>query len=362
MLAHELRNPLAPIRTAVELLQSGHAPRETRGRALAAADRQLMNITRLVDDLLDVSRITTGKIELRRSTVELSDIIEAAVETAGKIMQERGHALTVSLPDEPVILDGDPTRLTQVFANLLHNAAKYTDPGGTISVCGAVEGAEVTIGVIDNGLGIRAELVPRVFDLFVQEDSGADRARGGLGLGLTLVRELVSMHGGNVTVESEGLGKGSTFTVRLPCKTPQKIEPPARGANGASTIHDVAHPHLAPLRIVLVEDSDDIREMLMELLQLEGHTVEVANDGLQGVSLVLEKQPQVALIDIGLPGLDGYAVAQRVRAAQAPIRLIAMTGYGQPEERQRALDAGFDAHLVKPVSLHDLSVVLKRLC
>jgi signal transduction histidine kinase/DNA-binding response OmpR family regulator len=360
MLAHELRNPLAPVRTALEVFRMRMWQDDVILRAIASADRQVAHMTRLVDDLLDVSRITRGKVELKPVPMSLADLVEGAVQACEPIVTQRRHALTVSMPPEPILLNADPTRMTQVVANLLHNAAKYTPAGGRIHLNAERQGEELVLSVRDNGIGLKPDMLHRVFDLFVQVDPGSDRAQGGLGLGLTLVRSLVEMHGGSVSARSEGLSKGSEFTVRLPLPP----ETPAALALTTSTKAAAVAARLEPLHILLVEDNPDIRETLKDLLELHGHRVEEASDGRAAVDMVLSQRPQVALVDIGLPELDGYKVAELVRASAggANTRLVALTGYGHPEDRKRALEAGFDAHLVKPVSSDDLSQVLKKLC
>ncbi len=360
MLAHELRNPLAPVRHALEVVRLRMVQDELLQRTIASADRQVAHMTRLVDDLLDVSRITRGKVELRRTLVPLTELVDGAVQACEPIITQRRHALSVDVPGELILLQVDPTRMTQVLANLLHNAAKYTPPGGRISLKAEREGDSLHIHVRDNGIGLPPEMLHRVFDLFVQVDPGSDRAQGGLGLGLTLVRSLVEMHGGQVSAQSDGLAKGSEFVVTLP--VPPEL-PATRSL--ANTVQAGPSPSkLQPLHIILVEDNPDIRETLKDLLELHGHRVQEAGDGHSAVELVLSEHPQVALVDIGLPGLDGYKVAELVRASEKGngIRLVALTGYGHPEDRKRALDAGFDAHLVKPISSDDLSQVLKKLC
>ncbi|QRK04470.1 response regulator [Archangium violaceum] len=361
MLAHELRNPLAPVRSALEVFRMRMKQDDVLQRTIASADRQVAHMTRLVDDLLDVSRITRGKVELKPIPVTLTDLMEGAVQACEPIISQRHHELTVSLPSETVMLNVDPTRMSQVVANLLHNAAKYTPSGGRIHLNAERQGDELVLSVRDNGIGLRPDMLHRVFELFVQVDPGSDRAQGGLGLGLTLVRSLVEMHGGQVSARSEGLSKGSEFIVRLPLP-PQPaaaLAIPHMVKAAAATAHK-----LQPLHILLVEDNPDIRETLRDLLELHGHRVEEASDGRSAVELVLSQRPQVALVDIGLPELDGYKVAELVRASAggSDTRLVALTGYGHPEDRKRALEAGFDAHLVKPVSSDDLSQVLKKLC
>ena len=288
----------------------------------------------------------------------LSEVVEAAVQACEPFIGQRRHALSLALPAEALVLHVDPTRMTQVVANLLHNAAKYTPPGGRIILTASRQGEELVLAVRDNGVGLRPDMLQRVFELFVQVDPGNDRAQGGLGLGLTLVRSLVEMHGGRVYAHSEGLAQGSEFTVRLPL--PPDVAP---RRDLPSLLKSAATLSLQPLHILLVEDNQDIRETLKDLLELHGHRVEEASDGRAAVELVLSQRPQVALVDIGLPELDGYKVAQLVRASAGGdvTRLVALTGYGHPEDRRRALEAGFDAHLVKPVSSEDLSLVLKKL-
>ncbi|MGZ3429851.1 MAG: hybrid sensor histidine kinase/response regulator, partial [Polyangia bacterium] len=352
MLAHELRNPLAPIVNALhvvglETASSGDAV----ARAHATMDRQVRHLIRLVDDLLDVSRITQGKIELRRQQTQLQSVIEHALQIARPLVEEREHTLVVEDPDEPLPVVIDVTRMTQVVANLVNNAAKYTNPRGTITIKVERSEEDAVVRVKDTGIGIRPELLPRVFELFVQADHAADRAAGGLGIGLTLVKRLVQLHGGEVIAQSEGVGKGSEFIVSLPIAICDEAAAPAaaaptpivRSAEGAR-----------PLRILVVEDNADIRETLKELLELEGHEVTVVVDGNAAIDEAgTGHEHDVALVDIGLPGLDGYGVARKLRDLQKlngyPRRLIAMTGYGQAEDRRRALEAGFDAHLVKPV-------------
>jgi CheY-like chemotaxis protein len=359
MLAHELRNPLAPVRHALEVIRLRMWQDDIIQRAISSADRQVAHMTRLVDDLLDVSRITRGKVELKPIPVPLTDVVEGAVQACEPIINQRRHELSISLPSETVMLNVDPTRLTQVVANLLHNAAKYTPSGGRIQLNAERQGDELMLSVRDNGIGLRPEMLHRVFELFVQVDPGSDRAQGGLGLGLTLVHSLVEMHGGSVSARSEGLAKGSEFIVRLP------LPPEAPAALALpGMVKTAAFNKLRPLHILLVEDNPDIRETLKDLLELHGHRVEEASDGRSAVELVLSQRPQVALVDIGLPELDGYKVAELVRSSVGgtTTRLVALTGYGHPEDRKRALEAGFDAHLVKPVSSDDLSQVLKNLC
>jgi CheY-like chemotaxis protein/two-component sensor histidine kinase len=358
VLAHELRNPLAPIVNSLGYLGERGTQGEPSKRLVAIAARQARHMARLVDDLVDVSRIRSGKVALQRSHVDVARVVDDAVHALEALMRECRHEFRVSVEARPLVVDGDPVRLAQVLENLLNNAAKYTDPGGHIALEVERDGAEVVMRVRDDGLGIEPELQPVVFDLFVQCDQTAERARGGLGLGLSLVRSLVEMHGGTVSVHSEGPGRGSTFEVRLPAvEDDGKVE--------LSTAHPTSsHADTAAargLRIVLVEDSDDIRETMRALLELRGHVVLDASDGAAGVALVQQQQPDVALIDIGLPGLDGFGVAAALRANGSSARLIAVSGYGRPEDRARASDAGFDAHLVKPVDPAELDLLLRQL-
>jgi signal transduction histidine kinase/DNA-binding response OmpR family regulator len=351
MLGHELRNPLAPVLNGLQILREEGAAPDARRRALDAADRQVRHLVRLVDDLVDVSRIRTGKVELRSGAVELARIVEDAVAAVEPLARGQGQELAVELPDRPVRTTGDAVRLTQVLENLLHNATKYTDPGGHIRLAATVDAGQIVVRVVDDGIGIAPDLLPRIFDTFVQGKQPANRERGGLGLGLTLVRSLVEMHGGSVSAASDGPGRGSAFEVRLPVRPEAQAEPAPR-RNG--------HVRGRSLKIAVIEDNVDIRDTVRDLLELAGHHVRVAADGPAGVQLLIAEQPDVALVDIGLPGLDGYEVARQVRGVCAT-RLVALTGYGGHGDRERAAAAGFDAHLVKPVELEELAEVLDRL-
>jgi signal transduction histidine kinase/DNA-binding response OmpR family regulator len=353
MLAHELRNPLAPILSGVEILRVDGAGPDVRRRALDAADRQVRHLARLVDDLLDVSRIRTGKVELRRERVDLRRVLDDAAAAVERLVREQEQELLMEVAGGPLAVDGDPVRLTQVMENLLHNAAKYTDARGHIWLGARREGGEVVVRVSDDGIGIGPELLPRIFDTFVQGKQPASRARGGLGLGLTLVRSLVELHGGTVRASSRGPGRGSAFEVRLPAAPVA----PERAAGDGRPI--APNGDGARLRIALIEDNPDVRDTLRQLLELRGHEVVLAEDGLAGVELVRRHRPDVALVDIGLPGLDGYEVAERLRDAST--RLVALTGYGGADDRSRAAHAGFDAHLVKPIDLEALTRVLDDL-
>jgi signal transduction histidine kinase len=374
MLAHELRNPLAPIHNAVELmrLKPLSDPQLTWARDVIA--RQLTSLTRLVDDLLDVSRITRGKINLTRETVELEGLIARAVETVHPLMNERRHELTLELPEPGATICGDPTRLTQAIANVLGNAAKYTDAGGKISLVAVMNQSDVEIRIRDNGIGIRPEMLPHVFELFTQLDRTDGRAQGGLGIGLALVRQLVQMHGGSVSAASDGPGKGAEFVIRLPLRNRQaeeEHEPANRTVQtpGASEVAAAVAPLVAASaeriarRILIADDNNDALESLATLLQLNGHEVFTATNGGTALQCAERQRPEVVLLDIGMPILDGYEVAKRIR--QHPwgqrITLVALTGWGQDSDRRRSREAGFDSHLVKPLDLETLTDLLARL-
>lgn len=349
MLAHELRNPLAPIVNALAVLHRVATPEPLVPWSHDVIKRQVGHMTRLLNDLLDVSRVTSGKITLQKRPVALSDLMTQAVETSAPPIRERKQSLTVDLPPHVLTLDGDAARLTQVFSNLLNNAAKYTQEGGAITFSAENQGASVVLRVTDNGFGIGADVLPTIFELFAQEDRSLARAHGGLGIGLTVVRAIVAMHGGTVTAKSRGPGEGSEFTVSLPLLQGALPEvPPAVEVQAGST--------KLPYRIVLIEDNIDANASLKTLLELTGYQVASAYDGLTGVRLVQSSRPQIVLCDIGLPGMDGYAVIAHLRAEMKPPLpvMIAITGYGQPEDRTRALEAGFQQHLVKPVNADDL--------
>jgi signal transduction histidine kinase/CheY-like chemotaxis protein len=349
VLSHELRNPLGAIQIAAQTIRLGQASQPAVQRATEVVDRQVKHVARLLDDLLDVSRITRGRIELRKSPVYLATVVAGALDTSRALIEARGHALTISLPEEPVRLEADPTRLEQIVTNLLDNAAKYTPPQGHIAVTATREEHDLVLRVRDTGIGISSAMLPHVFDLFTQGDRSLAHSQGGLGIGLTLVRKLVDLHGGTVTVHSEGLGRGSEVAIRLPLGTPfQAPSEPAIARRGPSR------------HILVIEDNPDAREMLRILLEVDGHRVEVAEDGRQGVKMARSSRPEVALVDIGLPGLDGYEVARQMRALLGrQVRLVALTGYGQPEDRRRAAEAGFDAHLIKPVSAEQIEEILE---
>jgi signal transduction histidine kinase/ActR/RegA family two-component response regulator len=350
MLAHELRSPLAPILSAVQILRRQAADNPMVQRAREVVERQALHQARLLDDLLDVSRITRGKIELRRRCVSVGSALTEALEATRGVIQAKAQSIAVALPEEAIFVDADPTRLTQILTNLLNNAAKYTHAGGRIAVGCERDSEQAVVTVRDNGIGIPPEMLTRIFDLFAQADPAAARVHGGLGIGLTLVKNLVEMHGGTVLARSRGRGTGSEFEVRLPTVAAPSAEatpPRARGPARAC-------------KVLIVEDNADTRETLRRVLELDGHEVQEAADGLQGIETALANRPEVVIVDIGLPALDGFEVARRLRASlgQEPL-LIALTGYGQPEDRRLSRDAGFDVHLVKPVAPEQLASALE---
>ena len=365
MLAHELRNPLAPIRNAAEVLNHDGISADRVRWAHGVIDRQLTHLVRLVDDLLDVSRITLGKIRLAVDLVDLESAITQAVEAVGPLIDKFGHRLEVALPAHPVHVQGDPTRLIQVFANLLNNAAKYTEPGGRIGLTAAVKAAPsgdgtgahapalAEVRIRDTGVGIAPELLPTVFDLFTQASRSLDRSQGGLGIGLTLVRRLVEMHGGFVEARSTGIGHGSEFTVFLPVAEPPHAPSPVEAPSGA---HNQNEP--APLRVVIIDDNIDGAESLADLIGLLGHQARTAHDGPTGIDAVRAFEPDVVLLDIGLPGMDGFEVARRLRRdPRARATLITISGYGRDEDRALSREAGCSYHFVKPVEIRSLQTM-----
>ncbi len=354
MLAHELRNPLAPIRHGVQIFRTQGPPIPELQWAVEVIDRQVHQMTRLVDDLLDVSRITRGRIELRQERVELLAIVDSAVEASRPLIDKLGHELTVTLPPEPIPLEADLTRLSQVLLNLINNAAKFMAGPGRIWVTAERESHWVRIRVRDTGIGIPREMLPRIFDLFTQVDRSLERSKGGLGIGLTLVKRLVEMHGGSVEAHSEGLGQGSEFVVRLPVAVAVAGEGPRGGAAEEAGVASVKR------RILVVDDNRDSADSLTLLLSMLGNEVHTAYDGQEAVEAAAAFQPEVVLLDIGLPKLNGYEAARRIREqAGGPHRvLIALTGWGQEEDRRRSKEAGFDHHLTKPVDFDDLKKLL----
>ena len=354
MLGHELRNPLGAIRNALYALDATRREAgagERQQRSLEIIRRQAGLLTRLVDDLLDVSRVTTGKIVLQRVPLDLRDLALRCVQAVEGAATRQGVAVRFEADAEPMVVGGDAARLEQVLMNLIGNAIKYTPAGGRVDVEVRRRAAHTFLYVRDTGVGLSPEVLPRVFDLFVQAEHTLERAQGGMGIGLTLVRSLVELHGGTVAAASEGTGRGSTFTVRLPLL----LAVPAAAPAPAPAAPD------EPLHILVIEDSADNRESLVLLLQQLGHQVETAEDGQAGLDRLAELRPQVALIDIGLPRLDGYELARQARERVGRQSfLVALTGYGQPEDQRRAYQAGFDAHLTKPLRLEGLNEVLTR--
>jgi two-component system, chemotaxis family, CheB/CheR fusion protein len=353
MLAHELRNPLAPIRNAFFILQQQFAGDPLVDQVLRISDRQISHMSRLLDDLLDVSRITTGKIHLRRELIELQNAIKRAVESCHYLVGSRGQQLEVSVSPDPIYLEADPARLEQILCNLLNNASKYTDAGGEIRLAAAVEDGWVTIRLTDSGIGIAPDLLPRVFDMFTQADHSLDRSQGGLGIGLTLVKNLVRLHGGTVAAFSEGEGSGSTFVVRLPALNMRDTADQSDAAGQASG-------EAARRRILVVDDNADSARTLSMLLKLKGHEVAVAHSGVEALAKIEADRPDTVLLDLGLPEMDGFEVAERIRTdlGRKDVLLVAVTGYGRDEDRRRAREAGFDAHLVKPVDPRELESLL----
>jgi signal transduction histidine kinase/DNA-binding response OmpR family regulator len=347
MLAHELRNPLAPIRTAVHVLRMEGTDARQQGLARDIIDRQVKQLVRLVDDLLDISRITRGKISLKLEPVPVATVVAAAVEASRPAVEARQHRLDVSLTPKPLWVHGDAARLAQILTNLLNNAAKYTDEGGHIWLTAGQENGEVLVRVRDTGVGIPGEMLATVFNLFTQAERSLDRSQGGLGIGLTLVRRLVEMHGGTVEARSDGPGKGSEFLVHLPALAEAAEPQPAAGSSEALSAPG------AGSRVLVVDDNVDAAESLAILLRLGGCVVRLAHDGPTALEAAQTFRPEIVLLDIGLPGMDGYEVARRLRTcpASADAVLVAVTGYGQAEDRVRSHQAGFDHHLVKPVDL-----------
>jgi two-component system, chemotaxis family, CheB/CheR fusion protein len=355
LLAHELRNPLAPIRYALAAnKKQGRTPDQQR-RAEEVIERQVTHMSRLLDDLLDVSRITRGTLELKKSSTELTLVVGSAIETARPVLDAKHHTLALDLPQQAVRLDADAVRLAQVFSNLLINAAKYTDPGGRIALRASQLGNELVVAISDNGMGISEEMKPRLFTLFSQAPAAMGRSEGGLGVGLSLVRGLVSLHGGSVAARSDGPGKGSEFIVRIPVGA--ALEYPEIDAAA-----DVPVPG-AGLKILVVDDSRDAADTCAILLELSGHHVQTAYTGQRALELAESFRPHVLLLDIGLPDLDGYQLARKIRAnpwGRGAV-LIAVTGWGQEADRQRAFEAGFDQHLTKPIAAETVESLIQSL-
>jgi signal transduction histidine kinase/ActR/RegA family two-component response regulator len=353
-LAHELRNPLAPIRNAVHLLRHSNVEPQIRDML----ERQVGHIVRLVDDLLEVSRITHGKIELRKERVDVTRIIDAALETTKPLIEAAKLQLEVRQAGAPAFIDADVTRLSQVFSNLLNNAAKYTDAGGRVSLAVRCDAESVYVAITDTGVGIASQTLPHVFDMFMQAEAVGGRTRSGLGIGLTLARKLVEMHGGRLTAHSEGVGKGSTFVVHLPlsARTEQDV------TTGTHPTSEVATGSVTQ-RVLVVDDNRDAADSLGTLLQLQGAEVRVVYDGHAALGVLREFRPTVIFLDLGMPGLDGFEVARRIRQREdfRGIALVAVTGWGQEQDRRRTRAAGFDRHLVKPIDPGNMHSVLASL-
>ncbi|WP_246522881.1 PAS domain S-box protein [Gemmata palustris] len=352
-LAHELRNPLAPVRNGVQILRLGGATGEAAGRALTMMDRQLGHMAHLVDDLMDVARVSSGKVVLRKEPVPLRAVVDAAVETSRQAVEAGGHELALRMPAEPLPLNVDRTRLVQALANLLNNAAKYTLPGGRIVLSAQRDGGDAVVRVADTGVGIPADMLPKVFEMFAQVGTSLERSQGGLGIGLTLVKRLVEMHGGSVRAESPGPGRGSTFTVRLPLAPAPAPAPAVAQAAGTGAAG-------RPLGILVVDDNRDAADSMAMLLEMRGHQVRTAHDGPDALKVLATFRPQLILLDLGLPGMSGYEVARRIResAELQGVTLAALTGWGQEEDRRRTREAGFDHHLTKPADPGELDRIV----
>nr|WP_275403505.1 ATP-binding protein [Ramlibacter algicola] len=355
MLAHELRNPLAPVMTSIEVLRRLKPDNQSaRDRHLSIMARQMQQLAHLVDDLLDVSRVSRGLIELRRAAVRLPDVVNDAVEATAPLLASRGHTLTCTVPAQGFYVDGDRVRLVQVFSNLLNNAAKYTEPGGRVEVQLHEAGDRAQVAIRDNGVGIPPEMLTSIFDLFTQVPGSIDRAPGGLGIGLTLARTLVELHGGSIEARSGGVGKGSEFIVTLPLVAEPVVVSPERGTHLTSEL---------PEHVLVVDDNVDAAETLAEVFRMGGARVTVAHDGGQALQIAASGDlPQLVLLDIGLPGMDGFEVAREWRRRFGlSSRIVALTGYGGPEDRHRTSRGGFDAHLVKPVTMESIEATLRSI-
>ena len=353
-LAHELRNPLAPIRTGLELLKRDKSNGPASERARATMERQLVHMIRLIDDLLDISRISSGKIRLEKTATTVRSIVESAVEINRPVIESAGHTLLLELPDTPIHLTADATRLAQSVGNLLNNAAKYTPPGGEIRVRAVQEGECAIIDVIDNGTGIPAEMLDQVFTLFTQVGRTIEQAQGGLGIGLSLVRSLIELHGGTVSAASAGPGLGSTFTIRIPC------DPAPIAMTNPDATQQSESPTSPARKVLVVDDNIDAAETLAAVLGMLGHETRMVHSGPPVFDAAAAFAPDIVLLDIGLPGMSGYEVARQLRADPrfAPTLLVALTGWGSDADRARAHDAGFDRHLTKPVDFQALETLL----
>jgi signal transduction histidine kinase len=354
MLGHELRNPLAPIQAAAKLLRMKNVAKSHHERALDLVDRQIEHLVRLIDDLLDVSRITRGAITLRREVLNLADVVNRAVETNRPLIDAKRHRLLVELPDPPVHVDGDVTRLTQIVGNLVHNAAKYTGDGGEIRLQVEACAPDAVIRVTDTGVGIPSDMLLRVFDLFTQVERPLNRKQGGLGVGLAMVRRLVEMHGGTVSARSDGIGRGTEMVVRLPLHTDVEVRQRKRRTKDEALLQTIGR------KILVVDDNRDAADSIALLLEVAGHEVRTAYDGPDALNLAAVFKPEVVILDLGLPSMDGFEIARQIEGQSwgKDIALVALTGWGQREDYRKTTDAGFDAHLVKPVAPEDLLRIL----
>jgi PAS domain S-box-containing protein len=353
LLAHELRNPLGPIRHAVKILRARAPSPEELQWATSIIDRQTAHMTRLVEDLLDVSRITRGTVELRRERVDVATVLKSAVEASSALMERHRHQLKVTTPSQPLYVEGDVTRLTQIVANLLDNAAKYTDPGGKVWLSAEREGDNAVIRVKDSGIGIPSEVLPRIFDMFTQAGLPLERSQGGLGVGLALVERLVLLHSGTVSAYSAGAGQGSQFTIKLPLAQAQKVPAVEQGNQS------IAQPR-SRCKVLVVDDNVDSVDSLAMLLRMMGHEVETASDGASGLERAGAFRPDVAILDIGLPKVNGYELAKQIRQQEwsKSVVLVALTGWGQEQHRRRSEESGFNHHLTKPVEFDVLQEIL----
>jgi PAS domain S-box-containing protein len=352
-LAHELRNPLAPLSNGLHLMRMAASKPELLEKTRQMMERQIHHMVHLVDDLLDVARISTGKVELRRRRIDLRDVVATAVETSASLIDNAGHKLTVEVPSQPLPMHADPTRIAQVVSNLLNNAAKYTPEGGRIALKVAADGHEAVLCVTDTGIGIEPDSLGKVFEMFAQVPGTAGKPQGGLGIGLSLVQSLVALHGGSVSATSPGIGKGSTFTVRLPLSEGNDMSPDTRPAS-ESTQPD-------QLQVLVVDDNTDAAESLGVLLDIEGHAAHIAHTGAEALQVAQSRPLDVVFLDIGLPDMTGYEVAKRMRMLPAMQKtlLVALTGWGTQDDRQRTREAGFDRHLTKPAELPAVEELLR---
>ncbi len=353
MLAHELRNPLAPIQSALDVVERKPDDKETAAWARAIIQRQADQLSRLVDDLLDVSRITRGKVTLRRERVDIKATITQVVESMRPTIEERRHTVLIQVPDRPVLVEADPARVAQVLSNIFGNAIKYTPDGGRITVTASISDNFASIAIIDSGIGMSADLVPRVFDLFVQGERGLDRREGGLGVGLTIAKRLTELQGGTMSAASPGPGLGSRFTIDLPLMRPEHVPSAPSTSTGDKIVANAK-------RVLIVDDNRDAADSLAALIDLLGHEATVLNDGREALASATARPPDIVLLDIGLPGMDGFEVARRMRDIQEMqnTRLIACTGYGREDDVRRIEEAGFNGHLIKPVSAAQLEKLL----